>query len=194
MTPDRNPILSYDTEQRLRAALAEAAGTDGLRAPERVETALVAELRRRNRRILAGRTAAVGALAAAVMFGLFLTQPTKPVAPPPIAASATIEKFTPVPSAPPVALNARVKRRRAPRPVEQRVAAVDRSEFIPVGPWQAMEPMERGSIIRVRLPKSSLPGFGIPVSADRWHETIPADIVLAEDGSMRAVRFVNTRQ
>ena len=194
MTPDRNPILSYDTEQRLRAVLAEAAKTGGLQTPERVETALVAELRRRNRRILAGRTAAVGALAAAVMFGLFLTRPTKPVAPPPIAASAPIEKITPVPSAPPVAINARVNRRRAPRPVERRVAAVERTEFIPVGPWQAMEPMERGSIIRVRLPKSSLPGFGIPVSADRWHETIPADIVLAEDGSMRAVRFVNTRQ
>jgi len=171
MTPDRNPILSYDIEQRLRALLAAAAETDRLQTPVRVETALVAELRRRNRRMLAGRIAAVGTLAAAVLLGLFLT--------PPAATAIT---------------NATAKRRRAPRPVERRVAAVERSEFIPVGPWQAMEPMERGSIIRVRLPKSSLPGFGIPVSADRWHESIPADIVLAEDGSMRAVRFVNTRQ
>jgi len=194
MTPDRNPILSYDIEQRLRALLAAAAETDRLQTPVRVETALVAELRRRNRRMLAGRIAAVGTLAAVVLLGLFLTRPAAPVAPTPIAASALIEKLTPAPPAATAITNATAKRRRAPRPVERRVAAVERSEFIPVGPWQAMEPMERGSIIRVRLPKSSLPGFGIPVSADRWHESIPADIVLAEDGSMRAVRFVNTRQ
>ena len=78
-----------------------------------------------------------------------------------------------------------------PRPVEQQV---ETSEFIPVGTWQALEPMERGSIVRVRLPKSSLPGFGIPVSADRWNESIPAEVVLGEDGSMRAVRFVSARQ
>jgi hypothetical protein len=71
------------------------------------------------------------------------------------------------------------------------VEAPDAGEFIPVGAWQAYEPMERGAIVRVRLPKSSLPGFGIAVSADRWNESLPADVVLGEDGSMRAIRLVS---
>ena len=80
------------------------------------------------------------------------------------------------------------------RPAARRAAPVEAAEFIPVGAWQALEPIERGTIVRVRLPNSSLPGFGIPVSADRWNESFPADVVLAEDGSMRAIRLISNVQ
>jgi hypothetical protein len=200
MMPDRNPILSYDTEQRIRALLAKAATTDGLTAPEGVERALVTELRRRNRRMLAVRLCSAGALAAAVLVGLYLTRPSAQVAPAVQSADREVTAPPPVPAVAPAlrdiakAASRQTIRRRAPKPAPRQLAAMQQTEFIPVGPWQAIEPMERGSIIRVRLPKSSLPGFGIPVSADRWNESIPADVVLGEDGSMRAVRFVSTRQ
>ena len=198
MTPDRSPILSYDAEQRLRGLLASAAETDGLRTPDRVETALIGELRRRNRWLLAGRLTAAGALAAAVLIGVLLTRPTPPIpAPPAAAASAPPEIFAPnsKPAPPPAPVVMKVPHRRPRKPIEQqRIAGARQDEFIPVGAWQALEPMERGSIVRVRLPKSSLPGLGIPVSADRWNESIPADVVLGEDGTMRAVRFVKASQ
>jgi hypothetical protein len=196
MMPDRNPILSYGAEQRLRAVLASAAETDGLQTPARVEAALIGELRRRKRWMLAGRLTAAGALAAAVLIGLFLTRSTPSIpSPPPIAAKAPREVLAPAPAPPPAPVVMKVPHRRVRKPIEQqRIADTRPNEFIPVGAWQALEPMERGSIVRVRLPKSSLPGLGIPVSADRWNESIPADVVLGEDGTMRAVRFVKTSQ
>lgn len=198
MMPDRNPILSYDAEQRLRDLLASTAETDGLRAPDRVEAALIGELRRRKRWLLTGRLAAAGALAAAVLIGLLLTRPAPPIpAPPPIAVSKPLEeKYAPAPAPPPAPVVMKVPYRQPRKPIEQqqRIAAIKPNEFIPVGAWQALEPMERGSIVRVRLPKSSLPGLGIPVSADRWNESIPADVVLGEDGTLRAVRFVKASQ
>jgi hypothetical protein len=201
MTPDHDPILSYDAEHRLRTLLAEAALTDGLQAPRHVERALVGALRRRNRRMMAGRIVLASAFAAAVLLGLHLARPVAPSVPPPVSANVpkTLPSGpSPAAEIPPSAVAKTPKRQRirrsAPKPVEQDLAVREENDFIPVGPWQAMEPMERGSIVRVRLPKSSLPGFGIPVSADRWNESIPADIVLGEDGTMRAVRFINTRQ
>jgi hypothetical protein len=190
MTPDRNPILSYQDEELLRGALAEAARTDGLETPSRVEAALRGELRRRNRRGTALRVLAAGAIAATVLLGLWGSRPTAPAPVAPVVAQIP----TPTP-APVVAkkTSAPVPVRRR-RPVVQRTEPEEVAEFIPVGAWQAMEPIERGTIVRVRLPKSSLPGFGIPVSADRWNESFPADVVLAEDGSMRAIRFVSNVQ
>ncbi|MFN0105110.1 MAG: hypothetical protein ACKV2U_23870 [Bryobacteraceae bacterium] len=195
MIPDRIQILSYDEEQRIRGALAAAAEADGLQAPEHVERALLAELRRRNRRMAAGQIAVVAGLAAALLVGLFFARPTAPLAP--VAREVVTAAAAPSDPPKPVIAKAIVKRpvrRASPKRAKMQMAAVEPSDFIPMGPWQAMEPMERGSIIRVRLSKSALPGFGIPVSADRWNESIPADVVLGEDGTMRAVRFVNTRR
>jgi hypothetical protein len=180
-------------EQRLRAALAAAAKSDGLNAPTYVERALLAQLRHRRLASLAGRAAIGGAIAAALLLGVMLTRPQ----PPPATQVTVVEKPAPVLAAEkavaPAAPASRPARRRTRRTSVPPPVVTEQGEFIPVGPWQAIEPMERGSIIRVRLPKSSLPGFGIPVSPDRWHESIPADVVLGEDGSMRAVRFVSTR-
>lgn len=77
---------------------------------------------------------------------------------------------------------------RVRQPVRRGTVAPAR-EFIPVGFWSGNEPMDRGTIVRVRLPKSALPAMGIPVSAERWGETVPAQVLLAEDGIVRAVRF-----
>ena len=193
MKPDRNPILSYAEEERIRGLLAAAAGADGLSAPPRVENALVAELRRRNRRSVLLRVSAAGAVAAAVLIGLWLARPVVPTALPAPVVARHVEPTAPAiapPDPAPEKLAAAPAPRR-PRATPRRAETADDGEFIPVGAWQAFEPMERGAIVRVRLPKSSLPGFGIAVSADRWNESLPADVVLGEDGSMRAIRLVS---
>ena len=64
MKPDRNPVLSYAEEERIRGTLAAAARADGLSAPPYIENALVVALRRRNRRSMLLRIAAAGAMAA----------------------------------------------------------------------------------------------------------------------------------
>lgn len=177
-------------EQRLRAALAAAAKSDGLHTPAHVERALLAGLRRGRFRRTATRLTVGGAIAAALLLGWLFNRPAAPPAPPVARIEVPAPILAAVPSPPPPPAPAP---RRAPRRAVRPPAVPQQSEFIPVGAWQAIEPMERGSIIRVRLPKSSLPGLGIPVSPDRWHESIPADVVLGEDGTMRAVRFVSTR-
>lgn len=199
MMPERDPILKYEDEQRIRALLAAEARADGLRTPESVERVLLGELRRRNRMAAIRRLAGAGAIAATTLFGLFWMRPdSSPVAPKttpaPVAAvapPAPVEVAIARPAPPPVRRPAvgQARPRRVVEPTPQLPA-----EFIPVGAWQALEPMERGAIVRVRMPKSSLPAMGIPVSGDRWNEFIPADIVLGEDGTMRAVRIVNTFQ
>jgi hypothetical protein len=190
MNPD--PILPFDTEARLRRALAEAAASDGLRTPDRVEATLRSAVRSRNRARLAARLALSGSLAAAVLFGLFLLRQPAP-APAPRAQVAVARPPQPPAPAPQPVKQVPAKPAAAPRaPLPP--ASVPQSPFLPVGHWQAVEPIERGTIVRVRLPNSSLAGFGFPVNPDRWNESIPADVVLAEDGTLRAVRFVTPVQ
>jgi hypothetical protein len=62
------------------------------------------------------------------------------------------------------------------------------TEFIPV--IYDPEPVEHGRMVRVRLPRSALAAFGLPMNEQRSEETIQADVVLGEDGLARAVRFV----
>ena len=207
--------LAFDEQQSVRTALSAAAAADGLGTPDRVEFVLLAAARGRRRRRMAGRLAAAGFLAAMVFVGVYsmrppampvpapvavVSPPAMPVsAPGPAPVAVLGPRAIPVPEAVPTHVSAakRVsapRRPRAARPVHRPAPALAANDFIPVGPWQAIEPMERGSIVRVRLPKSSLPGLGIPVSAERWNESIPADVLLGEDGSMRAVRFVSVRQ
>lgn len=52
------------------------------------------------------------------------------------------------------------------------------------------QPMESGQVIRVRMPRTALASFGLPVNIERANETIKADLLLAEDGSARAIRFI----
>lgn len=209
MEPEQNPLLSYDEEQRIRAVLAAAAETDGLRAPDRVERELVAAIRGRKRRQTFGRVAIAGAIAAAVfavlMYSLPRPEPVqraeRPAAPRVETAAVAVPppaeqnvRNPPGPRRKPLRVPPLVVRTRPVPPRTRPQPATELAEFIPVGTWQAYEPMERGSIVRVRLPKATLPGLGIPVSADRWNESIPADVLLGEDGTMRAVRFVTTSQ
>ena len=62
------------------------------------------------------------------------------------------------------------------------------TEFMPI--VYDPQPIEHGEIVRIRLPRSALATFGIPVNEEHAEEAIRADVVLGEDGLARAVRFV----
>ncbi|HET6961403.1 MAG TPA: hypothetical protein VFJ27_02860 [Terriglobia bacterium] len=78
------------------------------------------------------------------------------------------------------------------RPVEaERMAAnCIETEFIPfmaAGPRFASEQRQ---FVRVKLPRSALQVFGLPMNMERAREPIQADVMLGEDGRALAVRFV----
>ena len=43
-------------------------------------------------------------------------------------------------------------------------------------------PIERGRVVRVRLPRAALAAFGLPVNEQQAEQPIRADVVLGEDG------------
>jgi hypothetical protein len=55
-------------------------------------------------------------------------------------------------------------------------------------------PMERGEIIRIRVPASTLRSVGLPVPEDAWNQPVPADVLVGEEGLARAIRFVRVEQ
>ncbi|MGH9626955.1 MAG: hypothetical protein ACRD7E_01115 [Bryobacteraceae bacterium] len=65
------------------------------------------------------------------------------------------------------------------------------TEFVALPFAPAFTSYDRGQIVRVQLPRSSLRTFGFPVNPERASERVKADVVLGEDGIARAIRFVN---
>ena len=51
-------------------------------------------------------------------------------------------------------------------------------------------PFESARVVRVRLPRSSLPALGFPAEPDRSGELIQAEVVYADDGIARAIRLL----
>ncbi|HTM48747.1 MAG TPA: hypothetical protein VL285_08715 [Bryobacteraceae bacterium] len=171
-----------------------------MQAPPRLEGELRAAFRRqaaaaRPRRWV--RFAVAGSIAAGVLLLFrFLTPATPPVevvkAPAP-AASAEIE----APPARPVAVLE--PPRPAPRPVRRRRIPVARlrpvpqelgTEFLPVAQGDGWTPLDGGRLMRVRLPRSVMGAFGLPVDPGHDLERVQADVMLSDDGLLRAIRFV----
>jgi hypothetical protein len=62
--------------------------------------------------------------------------------------------------------------------------------FIPLVQDAGFAQSEGAHLVRVELPRSALASFGIPVNADRAGGRVKADVLLGEDGTARAIRFV----
>ena len=193
-------------ERMLSGVLAAAVGADAARtAPAAVEQALVAAFRKsqaasRPHRRAWWAAAAVAAIAAATILAAVILrtpaeqprraevkQPLSYPAPAPVLAAAPAVHELHKPRLRTV----RASRRRPVTPSKAPVIEANRdqmTDFIPV--FYDPEPIERGQIVRVRLPRSALMVFGLPLNEERAEETIRADVVLGEDGMARAVRFV----
>jgi hypothetical protein len=63
------------------------------------------------------------------------------------------------------------------------------TDFLPLVYGDDLSRYEGAQLVRVRLPSEALAYFGLPAHGLSG-ERIPADVLLAEDGTARAVRFV----
>jgi len=78
-------------------------------------------------------------------------------------------------------------------PVTRQVGAEQVSEltadFVPLG--GVLDPLdfEQAEVVRVSLPASALADLGLPLNEDAEATTITAEVLIAEDGTARAIRF-----
>jgi hypothetical protein len=204
-------------ERMLSAGLtAMAAASDGVPSAA-VRAALMAEFRRRRTvtpmpRIWTQRAKwlAVAAVAAAVLLAVFLSighRAQKPVeavrapstmAPPQPPVTASIKP--PVPPSLPAETKAAVpvKHRAAshPRrvvkkdPAPQEEPAEVASEFLEIPYVEPLRPEQRADVFRVQIPRANMAVFGLPVTGGRLDARVTADILMGEDGVVRAIRFI----
>ena len=73
-------------------------------------------------------------------------------------------------------------------------AVVKPAPFVAVGAWQAMEPIERGTIVWAQVPRATLATYGVPVGRGRLSESAPVKFLFGEDGTVRAMRVVSSIQ
>ncbi len=64
------------------------------------------------------------------------------------------------------------------------------TDFIPLTDGDSLKPIERGELIRVRMPRTALLRFGLPMNVERAGVPVKADLLVGDDGMARAIRFV----
>lgn len=174
-------------ERRLtEGLLAWAAASMEEQAPPGVEDKLRAGFRRQPASVRRVRgwlaIAAAGSIAAAIL--LFKLPAPRAVAPPPPPPVVTITQ-APAPIIQ-VKKNRQANRLSHRKPVQPEIA----TEFLPVAEDDGWTPLDGGRLVRVKLPRSALGVFGLPVDEERGPERVQADVMLSNDGILRAIRFV----
>lgn len=69
-------------------------------------------------------------------------------------------------------------------------AATTMADFVPLVTADGSAPLDGGQMVRVRVPRAALAALGLPVSGERAGETVKADVLLAQDGTARAIRLL----
>ena len=64
------------------------------------------------------------------------------------------------------------------------------TDFLPLTFVDDSTAQESGHVVRVKVSRSALIAFGMPMNMDRAGELITADVVIGNDGLARAIRFV----
>ena len=65
------------------------------------------------------------------------------------------------------------------------------TDYFPISYGSYMQPLDSGQVVRIKLPRSALINYGLPVDPLRADEAIKADVVIGNDGMARAIRFVH---
>jgi len=175
----------FSLEAGLRAL---AQSTAKAEAPDRVEAALLKSFRERRRR--ARWSLGIGAAAAILVLLIALTRaPEAPVvrAPVPPAPETLVRKE---PSPAPQVRQAVQRRPRKSQPPKPPPVAELATRFFPLPYGAPVAPVDSGQVVRVRLPRSALTSLGLPMNQERAAERVNADVLLGEDGLVRAIRFV----
>jgi hypothetical protein len=201
-------------ERRMRAALRMVADENrAVEAPAAVESALLARFRAAQAAAPVSDAPVVSieskrsirrwvipaAIAAALVIAAFLLRQQ----PEQIAKQEPV-KETPAPLAPQheeplvaksfAAEAARVEAapvRRAPRVTRSQEPREIATEFFPLVSGQVLDPAERPQLLRMNVPRAAMRSAGLPVREERLDERVPADVLVGEDGTPRAIRFVS---
>jgi hypothetical protein len=80
--------------------------------------------------------------------------------------------------------------RPAPPPTAQPREVV--TQFFPL--LDVAPPFERGELLRVTVPASTMRKVGLPVREDRLTDRVYADVLVGEEGLARAIRFISYEQ
>jgi hypothetical protein len=170
--------------------LRELAAADATKqAPPRVEAGLLRALsgRRSGRSLRYAWALAAAAVVLFIVSAAWVAQrrtPKKEVAAAPLVAPVARVEPGPVAVEP---VKPRLKQAN-PRPAEEDALA----GFIALVPGNPFGGEEASRLVRVKLPRSALVSFGLPVNGERVSERVDADVLLGEDGSPRAIRLVST--
>ena len=65
------------------------------------------------------------------------------------------------------------------------------SGFITLPSAYGLPDVESASIIRIQVPLSALPAYGLSIAPDAVTDSIEAELLVAQDGQPRAIRLVN---
>ena len=191
------------SEESIVAALRALAEEDaGLEAPLRVEDRVRKAFRRKHarRKWRNGLTWSL-ALAAAVIVAVFVRMPDKQhpaparakdvaTRPPQLAVADHIVADPQPVEIPPASVPVRQVRRIAPKSDLQPREVV--TEFFPL--LDVAPPFERGELLRVTVPASTMRKVGLPVNENRLTDRVYADVLVGNEGLARAIRFVSYEQ
>jgi hypothetical protein len=192
-------------EQDLTANLRLLAGAAGSGAPGPTEAVLREAFRATSgrRRLVVRLWPFWAAAAAAAVVAAILLAPWRPADRPKGLAGSVAKSEQPAgPEPPPVQARetagppvAVIRKPARPTPLPASASAPQAAEevmtgFLPVGYGAGLRPLESISIVRVSLPRWTLISFGLPVNMERAAEPLEADVVFAEDGTARAIRFI----
>jgi len=177
-------------------------------ADAQLERQLLSEFRKQRQTVVEGPRkrvwfriafAATGATAAAIVcvFLLRTVPPQKldlPMAQAPKAPEIAAQIETPL-AVKSVASNAKPRTvKTMPKPYAQRQTEPSATEFFDLPYAGPSQPMLRGDVIRVSLPRSAMGIVGLPVNPDRMFEPVQADVIVGDDGVAHAIRFVQYQQ
>ena len=81
-----------------------------------------------------------------------------------------------------------IPRRALETPMANHVSNEIATDFMPLGDLSSLQ--DGGQIVRVKLRRSTLVRFGLPVNMDRFNENVKADVLVGSDGLAHAIRFV----
>ncbi len=185
-------------ERMLSAGLVAISSVDT--PPPAVRAAIMAEFRRTYRatpiRRSIAKWVALAAAAALVLLAVFLgTRPRRPEKIVTAVASQVEAPARVAPAVPRVAAQPRkpAKRRRvvrvqAPPPPEETPEVA--TDFVAIPYSEPLRPEERVDMFRMEMPRANMAVFGLPVTGGHLDSRVTADVLIGEDGVMRAIRFV----
>lgn len=115
--------------------------------------------------------------------------PIESPAPKPVEYNAVNEP--PKPQALPKSFHRNTTPRRAPETaMANHVTNEIATDFMPLGDFNPASLQDGGQIVRVKVTRTTLVRFGLPVNMDRFNENVKADVLVGSDGLAHAIRFV----